>query len=1207
MLGKYEADYERDRLEALHNYDILDSLNESDFDRITKLASLICHTPISLISLIDEHRQWFKSNIGLEGTETPRDLAFCNHAVKNRSLLEVEDATKDDRFRNNIMVTSDPNIRFYTGYPLIDPGGYALGTLCVIDHTPRLLSDDQKQALSLLAQETMALIIERKQKQDFKNFGKLFSLSQDLICIAGTDGYFKDINPAFKRLLGWDKSELTTRPFYDYIHPDDLKASKEEVQKLASGINTINFTNRFRTKNGDYKVLQWVASPEPSGGELFAIARDITEQHKLEEDLLQTKTMLEQTNSVARVGGWEFDVLKEKITWTRVTREIHGVSADFEPDLTNGISFYKTAEDRALVTKSVSLAIQYGTPFDLEVQIVNKQGKDVWVRAIGNAHFENGKCQRLYGTFQDIDVRKKTEIESARTKKLLEDVLAAAYEVSIIATDKDGVINLFNTGAERMLGYMAKEVLGKETPAIFHDPNEIRIRGAELSAENGYPVEGFRVFIENPEKYGSEQREWTYIKKDGTRLTVSLVVTSIHDENNITIGHLGIATDITERKQVESELITEKARLSAFVEHAPAAVAMLDKQMNYIAVSRKWEENYGMRNKKVVGTSHYDLFPEQDKESYERHANVLNGAIARREEDSYRPGGVGKKRYIRWEMRPWYQFDKEIGGMMIFTEDITLARKQRELLNKAKKQAEMASEAKSEFLANMSHEIRTPLNGIIGFTDLVLKTRLDETQNNYLTIVNKSANTLLQIINDILDFSKIEAGKLELDYKPCSLYELALDATDIVYYNIQSKNLLLEYDLAPDIPRYVLTDSVRLKQILVNLLSNACKFTENGKIELSIKPIHTENGHVTLRFSVKDTGIGIKQDKQNKIFEAFSQEDTSTTKRYGGTGLGLTISNKLLRMMDSQLHVESEQGIGSMFYFEVKFTVVDTPATDVPSSVQTMQADRAADNRAKVADLTTQLPQNCQIMVVEDNEVNRYLIKIILGKVLPTAIIIEAHNGKECLRELEKGLPDLIFMDVQMPEMNGYEATRKIRKLKGAKNLPIIALTAGNVMGEREKCIEAGMNDFLVKPIVQDMVNTVLAEWLIQKSPEHTLQAQPNSNDTKHFHLEQLLTYYGDDPVILKEIIELTAKQIKASVAIISHHFENGDIDEIKREGHKLHGTALTAGLLELAVFARLLEHYQDSDGELNTIIRNVEEEVGIILELLDAALADLR
>jgi PAS domain S-box-containing protein len=290
---------EQARLKALQNYQILNSLAEDEFDRITELASLICDMPISLVSLIDDRRQWFKSRFGLDISETERKLAFCQYTIMGDNLLEVQDATKDERFKDNALVTGEPDLRFYAGFPLIDPDGFALGTVCVIDRKPNQLTDKQKRALELLAKELMALILKRRQKEELRNFEKLFRYSSDMICIAGADGFFKKVNPAFKKILGWDTEYLLQTSFLEFIHPDDVTGALQEMEKLSAGQETINFLNRYRTSSGDYKILQWTVAPEPGTGNLFGVSRDMTETVHQQEELAAAKLQAEQA-SVAK-------------------------------------------------------------------------------------------------------------------------------------------------------------------------------------------------------------------------------------------------------------------------------------------------------------------------------------------------------------------------------------------------------------------------------------------------------------------------------------------------------------------------------------------------------------------------------------------------------------------------------------------------------------------------------------------------------------------------------------------------------------------------------------------------------------------------------------------------------------------------------------------------------------------------------------------
>lgn len=1169
---------EEDRLRALANYEILNTLSEDEFDRITRLATLICQTPVSLVSLLDEHRQWFKSRVGLDISETRRELAFCQYTIMDNALFEVPDATKDERFEDNELVTGPTGIRFYAGYPLTDSQGYNLGTLCVIDWTPRQLSDDQKTALELLAKEVMTLITERRQKEELRNFEKLFQLSSDLICVAGTEGYFKRINPALQKLLGIYPPEVYRMSFYAPIHPDDRAATSENVARIGAGETIINFTMRVKSANGEYRYIQWVASPEPRTMNFFAVGRDVTETYILEKNLEETRQMLEDTNRVARIGGWKIDMDDRGLYWSPVTKEIHGVPADYQPELQSAINFYKEGESRNAITEAVTRALETGAGWDLELEVVTSPNSSRWVRAIGTAEMAGGRCKRLYGTFQDIDEKKKTQLQISRSKAILR----------------------------------------------------------------------------------------------------------------------------------------------AFVTHAPAAVAMLDKEMQYIAASQRWIEEYHLQETYTPGKSYYELFPFISEEGKMRHRRVLGGAVEHADEEAFSFPPFSSVQYQAWEMRPWFELTGEIGGMMISTQNVTSLVSQREELKHAKIQAEQANIAKSEFLANMSHEIRTPLNGVIGFTDLVLKTKLSSVQQQYLTIVNQSAGALLNVLNDILDFSKIEAGKLELDIDRYDIFEMSAEATDIISYQVQNKGLEMLLDISPELPRFIWTDSIRLKQILINLLSNASKFTEKGEIELKIESLGClEDNHSKIRFSVRDTGIGIRPEKQQKIFEAFSQEDGSTTKKYGGTGLGLTISNKLLEMMNSRLQLCSKPGEGSVFFFDLtvksasgepiiwegldrikNVLVVDdnnhnreilqqmlllkniqsVPAKNGLEALQLLAAGNtfdailmdyqmplmdgletirkirenfaaeaalpvlllssSSDNEqvileteqlhinhrllkpVKMQDLYLSLsrlhqlnnqsagsntpgPQTAEgefsVLVAEDNAVNMLLATTILRRIAPAATIIEAVNGVEALNVCKERMPDIVLMDIQMPGMNGYEATSAIRSLPDGEAVCIIALTAGNLKSERDKCLASGMNDFIVKPVVEETIAGVLLKWLnIPAAKKSELPSTGQTEDKKHYVSAVLEVYAGGNQDMIREVIKLTRTELERFPTLLKDQIRTGNLHAINQLGHKMYGTAVSVGLPLLAGFARDLEEKKVFHSmDLTSLLENIEKEINLIQRLL--------
>ncbi len=622
-------------------------------------------------------------------------------------------------------------------------------------------------------------------------------------------------------------------------------------------------------------------------------------------------------------------------------------------------------------------------------------------------------------------------------------------------------------------------------------------------------------------------------------------------------------------------------------------------------------------------------------------------------------------------------------------------------LIQAKIEADLGNKAKSEFLANMSHEIRTPLNGVIGFTELLQKTPLNAIQRQYTENVSTSGLALLGIINDILDFSKIEAGKMELDCIKTDIIELVEQASDIIKYHASQKGLELLLNIPHNMPRFAVLDPIRLKQILVNLLSNAVKFTHSGEIELKV--IFTKKDEIkgNFSFSVQDTGIGINDEQQKRLFKAFTQADSSTTRKFGGSGLGLTISNMLAEKMGSKIEIISEPGKGSNFFFTIeteyeegeklhdgslkdlhRIMVIDDNANNRMilehtfhnwgieyvgvdnglSALNVIEHSKPFDViivdyhmpylngidtirmiREKLKLSPEILPiillhsssddielyEDCKklgvkfnltkpvkskellhylknihskpiseekeresilkrdtfeitnngsmvILVAEDVVLNMILVTTIITQMFPNMTILEAKNGKEAFDITVANNPDLILMDVQMPEMDGVESTIAIRNYEKnkSKRIPIIALTAEVIKGEKEKCMEAGMDDFLTKPIEQNALREVLGKYLIslQSKSDDAQKMDNQNNEELHFDRIELMKSIGNSQTVYKELIEAIPQQFSDDIAWLENSIIEKNMGDAKKAVHSIKGVSLGMYFNQMGKLALELE-----------------------------------
>jgi two-component system, sensor histidine kinase and response regulator len=667
-----------------------------------------------------------------------------------------------------------------------------------------------------------------------------------------------------------------------------------------------------------------------------------------------------------------------------------------------------------------------------ELRLRRQDGSPVWVIAKSSlVEHSDGSPALIEGTFIDITERKLAEGALEESEKRFRTLFENST-VGLYRTTPDGCILMANPALLRMLGYETLE--------------ELACRNLEKSGfEPDYPRQVFRQQIERDGEVRGLEAAWQ--KRDGSTIFVRESARAIRGEHGEVLYYDGIVEDITQRKWAEDALRDSEQRHRQLFERNLAGVFRATMEGKILDCNQACARvlGYGSREE-LLSVPLPELF-----------ADPADGFTARdllRREKALTNFDVPLKRKdgsVVWILE---NVSLISNGASQFVEgtfiDISERHQAEQEMRKAKEAAEAANRAKSDFLANMSHEIRTPLNGIMGMTDLVLDTDLDPQQRDDLNTVKAAANSLLGIVNDILDFSKIEARKLDMERVEFNLKDNVNETVRGFYLGASQKQVELACHFHPGLPATVLGDPGRLRQVLVNLIGNAIKFTEHGKVVVRVEKLSETTEEVTLHLSVSDTGIGVPPDKQEAIFEAFVQADTSSTRRFGGTGLGLTIANQLVGLMGGRIWVESEVGKGSTFHFTVHLGRLEVPeARSVGVATVTLK----------------QAGKRLRVLVAEDNPVGLLLVMRLLEKrgylAVPTA------SGRQALAALEKEEFDLVLMDVQMPDLNGFEATAAIRekeRLTGV-HLPIIALTAHAMQGDRERCLAAGMDGYVTKPI----------------------------------------------------------------------------------------------------------------------------------------------
>ena len=865
-------------------------------------------------------------------------------------------------------------------------------------------------------------------------------------------------SPRFKQLLGFAPDDPRFPNVYaslrKRLHPDDYKSTEDAIRRAVTDGVPYRAVFRLRTEAGNWRWFEargaTLRNEEDVATRFSGSISDITERKTAEEALAQEQFLMRAMLDHVPDYIYFKDRDGRMLRISRSKADVHGVRDPAQMIGKTDFDFFAEAHARQAHDDEQAI-IRTGQPLTKEEKLSWPGRSDMWVSTTKvSLRDEAGNIVGTFGISRDITERKHME-EQLRGSGMRQELALSGANLGLWDWNVPSGLALFDQRWCAMIGYRPDELAPHVSTwlTLLHPDDATTVEGILQPHLRGEAAE-----YETEFRLRHKDGHWRWILARGKVME--------RNPNGAPLRMLGTHMDITERKLAEARLQESTTAVhdltKALDEHA--IVAITDPQGKITHVNDKFcaiskysrEELLGQDHRLINSGAHAKEFIRELWTTIAQ-GRIWHGELQNRAKD-------GTPYWVDTTIVPFLNEQDKPRQYVAIRADITARKLAEQALMQAKVAAESASRAKSEFLATMSHEIRTPMNGVVGFTDLLLDSALDEQQKMFVDMLKTSGQTLLSIINDILDFSYIEAGTITLYTVECDALRLIEESA--VVFEPQARNLGLQWnlDLGHATSPLIIADPARFGKILGYLLSNALKFTKQGGISLHLGQVNVD-GATYLRLGVSDTGIGIPPEKQAKLFQAFTQGDGTNTRQYGGTGLGLAISKKLVELMGGQIGFESEVGKGSTFWFTIPQPRSVTAEKHAPGTASPVPAPPLT------------------VLVVEDNYVNQQVAKHHLLK--QGCQVTIASNGTQAIELVQSEHFDLILMDCMMPDTDGYETTDVIRKWErqnpARPHLPIIALTANVMAGDREKCLESGMDDYLSKPIIAAQLVEIIAKW----------------------------------------------------------------------------------------------------------------------------------
>ncbi len=1141
---KNEVIFNRDKDELLVIVDYLKTQivkrkeTESDLSRTLQLLTTLLSNLNSGILVEDEHRrivvtnQLFCDTFSIRAKPEQMIGADCSDSAEQTKHLfknpEVFASKINEILQNKVAVFADE-------LELKD------GRIIERDYIPIYIENEYKGHLWDYTDVTEQKYFE-KRLIDLTNMQNAILNGTDYsIIYTDITGTIKAFNFGAEKMLGYKAEEIVGIHTPAIIHDIEevIKKSYELsielgyeikpgfevfVEKSKTGLTETNEWTYIK-KNGErLSVLLTVSCIRDASLEIIGflgIARNITEQKQINEALKYTeeryRNIVEKSTDIIyktnKYGNFIYvNPVAERITEYSQDELINKNFSTLikEENRESAAIFYL---DQVKQKKSTTY---------YEFPIITKSGKEIWLAQSVQLSELSAKDFEFTALAIDITEKKTYELQLIETNKKLELLQTLINNTSdaIQVAKENGQIVYINYEASKNLGIVMNETSNyyvRDIEKLFSDDNEWHKHVAEVKSKGTLILEGENIN-----------------KQTNKTCPVEVTVRFVEIDS---VGYIiANSRDITERKLIEESIVKQKEKYQNIITNMNLGLLEVDLEEKIQFVNPGFTVISGYQQEELIGQNAAELFISDS------HVNIVKGKIKERSKglsDMYEIPAKNKKGELRWWMisgAPNYDNKGNIIGSIGIHLDIT-EQKQLELeLELAKSKAEESSKAKETFLANMSHEIRTPLNAIIGMIRELSKEKLSDKQTQYVHNTSVASQHLLSVLNNILDISKIEAGELQLDSHHFNLASLLNDVKSIMIAKASEKELYLKINHPPEKNSFFIGDSSRFRQIFLNLIGNAVKFTHAGGITVNYDVQNLHKGFQAIVISITDTGVGMEESYLKNIFSKFSQEDSSISRKYGGSGLGMSITRELIHLMNGSITIESKKNIGTTIHIKLLLPIGD--GTKIENN--------------KTIDSSNKL-NNTNVLLVEDNEYNRAVASNTLNYF--NCKIIEAQNGQEAIEILRSGKTvDIILMDLQMPIMNGFETTEHIRNILKL-NVPIIALTANAFKSELEQCIKTGMNDYVTKPFEEERLIAVMNKWLSSSIDNSFINKVNNDIDIKDqtlYNLSKLISLSRNDKVYVQKMIQIFVDQTLISIYQMKEAYAIKDLDTLYKIVHKI-------------------------------------------------------